>query len=318
MPALSSTHWIHGPIVSSSDLAAHVRLFETFGMTVSSRHELGTAECSAQWGTVGQAAVEVVMASAGTRYGARLLHFQPVSGEVIRDRARGYDADAPKVIDFYAPDFETACAVVKRAGYAIREPIAEYDMPEGHFVEAHVWGPDEVVCALIHGPAEFCWRFAVITDRMFSEPQSLSGPVSEFEASIAFFRQVLDFEVLYRYGIEDDSFRGLVGSAQPDFNLRAVNVGWTTEEPYLGLIHYGMRTDSYASLRGRARPPNRGTLGATIVVEDADAVANRVAAAGGTIIAGPGLGMAGDLGQVRFVTFTAPNGGCYQAVTPTG
>jgi catechol 2,3-dioxygenase-like lactoylglutathione lyase family enzyme len=313
-PALTS--WIHGPIISSSDLEAHLRLLQAFGMREQSRRSVGVDECSGIWGTTARRATEVVLETPGTRYGARILQFDPLSEIVVRDRERGYDADAPKVIDFYAPDFAAARAAVERLGWTLREPIAEYDMPEGHFIEGHVWGPDEMVCALISGPQEFFVKFACITDRLFSEPQSLSGAVSVLEPSVAFLTKALGMRVVHRYGIEDDSFRQLVGSAARQFNLRAVNIGLTTEEPYIGLIHYGMPAGSYRSLAGRARPPSRGTLGATLVVRDADETARRVRSAGGTILAPPVEAQLEPFGAVRSTLFLAPNGASYLAVAP--
>ena len=313
---MPSTRYVHGPVVSSSDLDAHLRLFAAFGLVEHARREHDVRECAALWGTTGLAATEIALATPGTRYGARLLRFHPTSDVVVRDRHRGYDADAPKVIDFYAPDFAAARAAVERAGFVLKEPLAEYDLPEGRFVEGHVWGPDEVVCALLGGPAEFFADFATVTDRTFSEPQSLSGSVSRLEPAVAFFEQALGLRVVYRYGIDDDSFRELVGSGGPQFRLRAVNVGLDTREPYFGLIHYGMPDGSYASLAGRARPPHRGTLGATIVVDDVDAVSARVAAAGGAVLAAPCEAELAAFGGARCALVAAPNGGCYQLVAP--
>lgn len=315
---MSSEAWVHGPIVSSSDLDAHARLFTTFGMTEVARRPVDVDDCSRQWGTTGVSATELVLATPGTRWGARVVRFDPLSDVIVRDRERGFDADAPKVVDFYTPDFAAACAVVERAGWKIRQPVAEYDLPEGHFIEAHVWGPDEMVCALIAGPAEFFRGFASVTDRMFSEPQSLSGPVSRLEPAIAFFAAAFGFDVVSRYGIDDESFRELVGSTKPQFNLRAVNVGMNTREPYFGLIHYGMADGTYASLAGRARPPHRGTLGATIVVDDVDATVTRAAAAGALVLAEPCDAEVGAFGRARCALLLAPNGGTYQVVRPAG
>lgn len=311
---MTTTSWIHGPIVSSGDLEAHARLFTTFGMTEVLRRSLDADACSRQWGTTGAIATELVLATPGTRWGARVVQFTPRSDVVVRDRGRGYDADAPKVVDFYVPDFAAACAHVEAAGWTIKQPVAEYDLPEGHFVEAHVWGPDEVVCALIAGPAEFFRGFACIKDRMFSEPQSLSGPVSRLEPAIAFFDAAFGFGVVSRYGIDDESFRELVGSSKPQFNLRAVNVGANTREPYFGLIHYGMPDGSYASLAGRARPPHRGTLGATVMVSDVDATVANAAAAGALVLAEACDAEVGAFGRTRCALLLAPNGGCYQVV----
>lgn len=308
--------YIHGPVVSSGDLEAHVRLFSTFGMVEARRQVLTADDCRRQWGLDDHRAIEAVLETPGTRYGARVIQFDPVSSVVVRDPDRGFDADAPKVIDFYAPDFDAACDAVRAAGWSIREPIARYDLPEGCFVEAHVWGPDAVVCAAISGPPDFFARFATVTDRLFSEPQSLSGAVSNLEEAVAFFCDVLGLDVVYRYGIEDDSFRQLVGSARPQFQLRSVNVGRTTEEPYFGLVHYGMPEDAFSSLKGRARPPHRGTLGATIVVRDAVVAASRAAAVGGTVLTDVAITDVAAFGPCRCSTMLAPNGGCYQLVEP--
>jgi catechol 2,3-dioxygenase-like lactoylglutathione lyase family enzyme len=310
--------WLHGPIVSSSDLEAHARLFRAVGMTEQARCDVSVERCTAQWGTSGVSATELLMATPGTPYGARLLQFSPTSPTVVRDRGRGYDADAPKVIDFYLPDFAVGRAAIERAGWTLKEPIAEYDLPEGHFVEGHVWGPDEVVFGLISGPADFFRNFATVTDRTFSEPQSLSGAVATLEPSVEFFERAFGFGVVYRYGIDDDGFRELVGSATPQFRLRAINVGPSTREPYVGLIHYGLPDGSYASLHGRARPPHRGTLGASIVVRDVGAVVDRATRAGAEMLAAPARTVTAAFGAATSALVLAPNGGCYQLVQPDG
>ena len=308
--------WLHGPIVSSGDLDAHARLFAAVGMVETVRRDLDADECSRQWGTHGSTATELAMATPGTPYGVRLVRFEPTSAVLVRDRQRGYDADAPKVIDFYLPDFAAGRAAVERAGWRLKEPIAEYDLPEGHFVEGHVWGPDEVVLGLISGPADFFRDFATITDRTFSEPQSLSGAVSRLEPSVEFFERAFGFGVVYRYGIDDDGFRELVGSATTRFRLRAINVGPSTREPYVGLIHYGMPDGSYASLHGRAKPPHRGTLGATVIVRDVAAVTTRAASAGAEVLAAPAPAATAAFGTATCALVLAPNGGCYQLVEP--
>ncbi len=308
--------WLHGPIVSSGDLDAHARLFAAVGMVETVRRHLEADECSRQWGTHGTTATELAMVTPGTPYGVRLVRFEPTSAVLVRDRQRGYDADAPKVIDFYLPDFAAGRAAVERAGWRLKEPIAEYDLPEGHFVEGHVWGPDEVVLGLISGPADFFRDFATITDRTFSEPQSLSGAVSRLEPSVEFFERAFGFGVVYRYGIDDDGFRELVGSATTRFRLRAINVGPSTREPYVGLIHYGMPDGSYASLHGRAKPPHRGTLGATVIVRDVAAVTTRAASAGAEVLAAPAPAATAAFGTAICALVLAPNGGCYQLVEP--
>jgi catechol 2,3-dioxygenase-like lactoylglutathione lyase family enzyme len=283
-------------------------------MTEVSRRKMDATASAAQWGTKGETVTELVLSTSGTPFGVRVLAFDPVSPVVVRDRTRGFDADAPKVIDFYAPDFAAARATIERAGWKLVEPVAEYDLEGGHFIEGHVWGPDEIVCAPISGPPEFFKRFATVTDRPFSEPQSLSGAVTELEPIVDFFTRAFDLRVVNRYGIEDEGFKKMVGTDKPQFNLRAVNVGLTTEQPYLGLIHYGMAPGSFTSLKGRARPPHRGTLGATVVVRNVDEVVRRAVTHGATLLAAPTTAEVGAFGRTRCALLAAPNGGCYQVV----
>ncbi len=305
---------IHGPIISSSDIGAHVRLFAAFGMVEAGRVALTEADCAARWGVTGRGGVELLLATPGTEFGARIVAFSPASATVIRHRESGHDADALKVIDFYAPDFDAARDSLARSGFALDGKIAEYSLPEGDFREGHVWGPDGVVCALMTGPAEFFARFATVTDRLFSEPQSISGPVTDRPATIAFLRDVFDLGEVHRYGVTDDSFRQLVGAPNPQFSLSAINIGLDTRRPYFGLIDYGMPAGSFRSLFERARLPNLGLIGATILVTDAAETERRARAAGAEILAGPQECELPGLGRAGTVLVRGPNGASLQAV----
>jgi len=311
---MTITNWIHGPIISSSDIERHRALFAAFGMAEIARRTLDEAASAAAWGVHGRTAVELVMQTPGTRYGARILAFDPPSGTVIRSPESGYDADALKVIDFYVPDFDAARQSIEDAGFALADTIAEYSLPEGQFREGHIWGPDGVVCALITGPADFFTRFATLTDRLFSEPQSISGPVSDRPASLRFFKDVFDIGEINRYGIADDSFRDLVGTDEAQFNLSAINVGVRTEEPYFGLIDYGMPKGSYRSLFACSVLPNLGLIGATVIVSDVSSVEARARQAGADILAGLHEGDIPGCGSGRMLLLRAPNGGAYQAI----
>jgi len=178
--------------------------------------------------------------------------------------------------------------------------------PEGRFQEAHLWGPDGVVCALISGDAALFEDLATVRDRLVSEPQSISGPVQHAAATLAFFERVFGLKVIHRYGLEDASFDAMVGSATR-MRLRAWNVGLRKCEPYFGVIDYGLPPGSQQSLRARSRPPHRGLLGATLRVRDAGEVARAAGvAAVRTVVPG--------FGEARVATVQGPNGAWYQAV----
>lgn len=267
---------IFGPLVSAADLDEHARLFTgVFGMEQRGRVSLTAATGESLFGA-GAGAVELVtLQTPGVASGVVACRFDPVSAETVRSYESRVDRDALKVIDFYAPDYEGAIAHARGLGYQVVETEAVYELEDGTFREAHLWGPDNVVTAFLGGPAPFFDDFAQVTDRLVSEVQSISAPVSDAEPVVAFYREVFGWEVVYEYAIDDPSFAGLVGVDAP-MNLRSRNVGSSTREPYLGLIDYGLPAAVGGSLLGRSVAPRRGLLGA--VVTTADLTAVRVAA----------------------------------------
>lgn len=297
---------IHGPIISSGDLAAHLALFEAFGLSEVARIERTAAETSAIWQTEGQTCEEVTLETPGTHFGIRLVQFKPGSSVQIRQPSRGSDSEALKVIDFYTPDLDRARASIEAKGFRFKEEIAEYETPEGCFREAHLWGPDGVVCALLAGDPGYFSNFATVLDRLVSEPQSISGPVQDPDTVLAFLENVFGLQVIHRYGVDDESFDALVGSSTA-MKLRAWNVGLTTTEPYFGIIHYGLPAGSQTSVFEVSRPPARGLLGSTLLVRDAAVIAER---AGTSVVATsvPGFGTS------LTTTLQGPNGAWFQAV----
>lgn len=297
---------IHGPIISSSDLDDHLALFAAFGLRETARCERTAEETRAIWGTEGQTSREVTLETPGTAFGVRLLRFDPGSSTQIRSPACGSDSEALKVIDFYAPDLPAALASIEAAGFDFKPDIANYDTPEGRIQEAHLWGPDDAVCALISGDPVLFGDLATIRDRLVSEPQSISRPVRDAPGTLTFFEKVFGLGVIHRYGLADPIFDTLVGSAAK-MSLRAWNVGVAKHEPYFGNIDYELPPGSQTSVIAMARPPARGLLGATVQVRDANAVAAR---AGVTTVATtiPGFGSA------TVATPQGPNGAWFQAV----
>jgi catechol 2,3-dioxygenase-like lactoylglutathione lyase family enzyme len=297
---------IHGPIISTNDLDAHVALFAAFGLEEAARCERSCDETQAIWGIDAHGSSEVTLAAPGTPFGIRLIRFDPGSDEQIRDPSRGSDCNALKVIDFYAPDLPAARTSIEHAGFMFKPEVADYDTPEGRYQEAHLWGPDGVVCALISGDPALFTDLATLRDRLVSEPQSISGPVQDAAGTLDFFDRVLGLQVIHRYGLEDASFDAMVGSAT-QLRLRAWNVGTRKSEPYFGVIDYGLPARSQQSLHETARPPRRGLLGATIRVRDAAAVA-KAAAVATVSVAVPGFG------KSVIATVQGPNGAWYQAI----
>ena len=278
---------IRAPILSVADAEPHRRFFvDALGMVESGRIGLDDAGTSAAFGTRNVSLTSSYLRTPPTDFGVRLWRFSPHVAETLRSEDRGTEVDALKVIDFYAPDFDRALAALATDGYRPREAIAEYQLPEGTIREAHLWRPDNVVCAVISGPPAFFQRFASIHDRVFSEPQSISAPLTDPVAAVAFYEAVFGLDILYEYRLADPSFDAMVG-AEGSLDLHARNVGNRLTEPYLGLIDYGARAATGASLRGRGRPPMRGLVGVEIEVDNLDAIVAAAERCGVAVLAGP-------------------------------
>lgn len=260
---------LFGPLISCQSIEAHVALFSgLLGMEpMGSDSALSASAVYALFGTAGRDARWQVLQTPGTRTGVVLLEFSPPPAGCMRDRSTALYADALKVIDFYVPEFDRMLAHVAACGYALEPDVAAYDLPEGRFREAHLWGPDNVILGLLGGPADFFRRFAIVTDRMFSEVQSISTPVSDLPAVQAFYDEVLGLSTVYEYRISDPSFADLIGTSG-QLHLRATNIGRCTEEPYFGLIDYGLADGQVPSLRNRGRLLARGVTGAVVLVAD--------------------------------------------------
>lgn len=300
---------IYGPLISTGDLAGHVRLFsEVVGMTETARCELGAEDCSPLFLTSGHRAIVVVLATPGTSSGVVLCAFDPRSDETVRDWNTRLASDALKVIDFYAPDYEGAIQHARSLGYRVVEEQAAYELEAGTFREAHLWGPDNVVTAFLGGPAEFFADFAQVTDRRCSEVQSISAPVSDAAAVVRFYEAVFDWRVVYEYAITDPSFGALIGTDER-LQLRATNVGRSTREPYFGLIDYGVQSAT-GSLKGRSRPPRRGLIGAVVLVDDlADTQARARRIGGSAAVPGQTVEIhVPSLGAVRAASLLPPHG----------
>lgn len=283
-----TTTRIYGPIVSTADLAAQEKLFtEVFGMELLETLHLDATTTSTLFGIEQDTEVDGaevrVLGTPGVEAGVVLVAFSPPSPETVRSWETRVSRDALKVIDFYAPDYEGAVARAKDLGYRVIESEASYELPQGTFREAHLWGPDDVVTAFLGGPADFFADFAQRTDGWVSEVQSISAPLTDAQPAVDFYRDVLEWEVVFEYAIDDPSFAAMVGV--DDLVLRSRNVGPSTREPYFGLIDYGLGEQDDPTLLGRARAPRRGLLGALLVTEDLGTLVERAGSAAGTPVA---------------------------------
>jgi catechol 2,3-dioxygenase-like lactoylglutathione lyase family enzyme len=296
-----------GPIVSTNQLDTWERLLtQAFDMIEVARQDLAADSVLVLWGLEGYRAQTVLFTTPGTPYGIRLVALDPGSPHSIRDPKSGYDCDALKVIDFFTADFQAARDRLEAVGFKLKEEIAEYETDSGHITEGHLWGPDDVVCALVAGPTDFLSEFVTVTDQVVSEVHSVSAPVED-QAAVVRFYQSLGLAEVHRYEVTDESFQHLVGANDP-LHIRAINMGSARHQPYLGVIHYGLPPGSYQSLAERSQLPHRGLAGATVRVTDAAAAAAACQQAGGTLLAEPREAELLPYGKIITAAVQAPHG----------
>lgn len=251
-----------------------------------------------------------------TDFGVRLWCIDPPHEETVRTPERGTDLDALKVIDFYAPDFDESIRTLGNAGYPPKDETARYALPEGDFLEAHFWRPDNVVCAVISGPRNFFANMVTTVDHPFSEPQSISAPVSDVPAVVEFYESVFGFSQLHRYEFSNPSFDAMVGADEP-LNLSAINIGTDLRAPYLGVIDYGKTNGDGRSLTGRSRPPMRGLIGVELLVDDLSPVLAAAHKNGADLIAGPNALAYPPYGEILSCLIEGPHGVVHHVIQKT-
>jgi len=150
-------------------------------------------------------------------------------------------------------------------------------------------------------------KYVSVTDRMFSEILGVSAPVSDREAALGFYRDDLKLATVLSYEIANESFQKLLGSREKTL-LRGVTFGVGGKAPMIGVIHYGLPSSAFRSLRGRSVLPNRGLLALRLSVGSVDEVA-RIAAGANLEIAAPvAEALLFPQGRVKSVLIRAPHG----------
>ena len=271
---------IDGPIISTANLDRQLELFESvIGMRRIADDQLDHAAVKALFGPVAETARLVQLITPGTALGVWLVQFMPLSAVVIRRGGVGVACNALKMIDFFTIDRPAAIARLREHHFEIVAEGANVDLPDGsRFLEAHAKGPDGVMIAAIEPLNVRAADFVTITDAVFSEVQSSSGPVSDFEPVREFYERDLGIPMGFRYEFASESFSRMVGVSET-LHIRANNYGRVVEDVMLGVIHYGLPKGSYEDLREIACPPHCGIIGVRLRVDNLDSVLARCTAA---------------------------------------
>ncbi|GEM_PF-920084 len=272
---------IDGPVISTAALVRQTTLFrDVLGMQLTADSSFDAARTAQLFGLERHTARVLTLQTPGTSIGVQLVEFSPGSDTVIRPGGVGIASDALKMIDFFTSDGVAAADAFRRHGFELVTEGAPIQLPDGsRFIEMHVKGPEGVMVAAIHPENVAARGFVTVTDRLFSEVQSSSGPVSDFEPVRHFYESVLGIPMGYAYEFESPAFSSMIGAGRTT-TIRANNYGRVVEDVMLGIIHYGLPRDSYESLRERARPPHLGVIGVRLSVCNLPALLQRCAAGG--------------------------------------
>jgi len=300
---------IDGPVISTAELARQRELFETvIGMQCIAEQQLDRDEVAAFFGCEADSARLLQLVTPGTSIGVWLVQFEPVSAITIREGGVGVACNALKMIDFFTADRPEAIARLRSRGFEIVAEGAAIDLPDGtKYLEAHAKGPDGVMIAAIEPLTGRAADFVTLADRTFSEVQSSSGPVGDFEPVRHFYERVLGVPMGLQYEFESESFSRMVG-VQQTLRIRANNYGRVVEDVMLGIIHYGLPPGTYDDLRERARPPHRGIIGVRLSVAGLDAILARCIDAGIEVPCAPVSMPFAASGTLRAAALRAPHG----------
>jgi catechol 2,3-dioxygenase-like lactoylglutathione lyase family enzyme len=302
-----------GPIISTGDMARQRALFEgVFGLVPAAEQALDEAVTHALFGIDGHTARSIHLVTPRTRIGVTLVQFDPLSQTLIRPGNVGIQTDALKVVDFFTTDLDRALARLRSFGFDLVAPPALLELPTGEsFNEAHIRAPDGVIAAMIYPIEASIGDYVSVTDRLFSEVQSCSGPVADLEPVHDFYERVLGLGCGLQYRFESESFGRMIGTGGATL-VQARNFGRVIEDVMLGVIHYGLPAGTVPSLKSVCRAPNRGLVAVQLRVEGLDDIVARCEAAGCEVAAPPAEVLLAPWGRIRVATVRGPHGVAHQ------
>ena len=273
-----------GPLVVTSDLRRQRDLFEGgFGFGLVADQELDATAVKALFGVAERSARTVLLQPKGASTGVRLVEFRPPARRAARDGARPADRDALGGIDLAVQEVERTKRMLTARGFRPAPPGAG-GPASGNFggvPEGQVEGPDGVICAFRQMGAPL------------AEILSVSAPVSNKDAALSFYRDVL----------------GLVAAQGHEAaNGHVTRFQLAGQAPMITVVHPSPGPGARHSLRDRAALPNPGLQALRFSVPSVAAVARTAALSRLEVVAGPSEALLFPQGRVRSILIRAPHG----------
>ena len=299
-------------VFSVYDIArAAAALIDVGGYTLTPLPDASPAQAEAWRVPRGYSRIEQALLTAtNDRRGAlRLVAFHGLERDLIRPSQRTWDTGGIFDLDFFSKDVRAVYRRLQRdhGWTAFGEPT-DYIIGEFDVCEVVAQGPDGLVLAIIQPRYEvlFDLEFGALS-RIFNSTQV----VRDFDASLAFYQDILGWKPLMAVTIDD--------AVEPGANLLGLPMPYArTCRRRVGIVHpEGLNDGSVelmeiamggADYADRAVAPNVGLLTLRIDVESAADYAREIVSRGGVLYVPPMRLEIAPLGEVELFSIRTPDG----------
>jgi catechol 2,3-dioxygenase-like lactoylglutathione lyase family enzyme len=243
--------------VSVADLDEALDLwFGTFGLEVKARKDGDDPALARLWGLApDDIQLQALVGTPGVNTG--LIHFIQFKdpGPAVREAAQAFDL-CPKNLDIYVRDMPARVQELKNAGHTFRnDNYTEATAPDGTFFrEIHLPGHDAINIVLL----EVIGLDLPFTPEGYAGIGPLITIVADAGAERAFYRDVLDLEVLNDNILEGPEIERMIGL--PPGSALDVSIWGAAGEAFGQMEVINYRGSEGNNLYPRAVPKQRGIL----------------------------------------------------------
>lgn len=286
-------------VVSVADMDQALGLYvDRFGMQIVTRREGHDRGLAKIWGLPEDAIIDqaLLRTPGASQGGIHLVRFK-IPGPAVREGAAPTDL-VPKSLDIAVVDIQKRYDELSAAGYKFRSPVGKMEAGGLTFLEAHATGQDGINIVLL----EILGKHEVTSDKGYGVVPQMVLTTGDNVREATFFQSLMGMsQISYNRlaGPEVEKTIGLPPGAGLDIRILGDP---NNEFGKLEIVQYeGVKSNN---LYPRAKPPARGMLSITYIVDDLSSLLSRGATLG---IVDHG-NVATVLGTGRMATVTSPAG----------
>ncbi len=262
-------------VVSVADMDQALGLYaERFGMQIVTRrdgHDKGLAKV---WGLPEDAIIDqaLLRTPGATQGGVHLVRFK-IPGPAVREGAAATDL-VPKSLDIAVVDIQKRYDELSAAGYKFRSPVGKMEAGGLTFLEAHATGQDGVNIVLL----EILGKHELTSDKGYGVVPQMVLTTGDNVREATFFQSLMGMSQLSYNRLAGPEVEKTIG-LPPGAGLDIRILGDPKNEfGKLEIVQYeGVKSNN---LYPRARPPARGMLSITYIVDDLSSLLSRGATLG--------------------------------------